>query len=54
MGYRERDSVPGIIRWRVGFYLRLSKDLLRDESLSSNGRPRPAITALIDTRQVVD
>jgi hypothetical protein len=44
MGYRERDSVPGIIRWRVGFSLRLSKDLLRDESLSSNGRPRPAIS----------
>ena len=43
-GYRERgSSVPGIIRWRVGFSLRFSKDLARDESLSSNGHPRSAL-----------
>ena len=41
-GYRERDSsVPGIIRWRVGFSLRFSKDLARDEGApcSSHGEP---------------
>ena len=41
-GYRERDSsAPGIIRWRVGFSLRFSKDLERDESLSSTDAPVP-------------
>ena len=34
-----RLSVPGIIRWRVGFSLHFSKDLARDESLSFHGRP---------------
>ena len=44
-GYRERDSsVPGIIRWRVGFSLHFSKDLERDESLSSTDAPVPPIT----------
>jgi hypothetical protein len=33
--------VSGIIRWRVGFSLRFSKDLERDESLSSTDAPVP-------------